>query len=132
AAFPASGVLELEQVAADRAKRELHGRFPPGFGLQDLCREHRAATAARSSGPDCRVDGHGTFAFRGGAPTMSPYMCDSLPRLFYAEDLALMIGLALVIGRSIVPLVVASIFVAYGVLALAELFGRAPGLGATP
>ncbi len=59
-------------------------------------------------------------------------MCDSLPRLFYGEDLALMIGWVLVIGRSIIPLVVTSIFVASGVLALAELFGRAPGLAATP
>lgn len=59
-------------------------------------------------------------------------MRDSLPRLFYGVGLALMIGWILILGRSIILPVVASILVAYVVLGLAELIGRAPGLGRAP
>lgn len=59
-------------------------------------------------------------------------MRDSLPRLFYGVALALMIGWILVIGRSIILPVVASVVVAYVVLGLAELIGRAPGFHAVP
>lgn len=59
-------------------------------------------------------------------------MRDSLPRLFYGVGLTLMIGWILLIGRSIILPVVASVIVAYVVLGLAELIGRAPGLAAIP
>lgn len=56
-------------------------------------------------------------------------MRDGLPRLFYGVGLALMIGWILVIGRPIILPVVASVIIAYVVLGLAELIGRAPGFG---
>ncbi|WP_347268863.1 AI-2E family transporter [Paracoccus sp. (in: a-proteobacteria)] len=59
-------------------------------------------------------------------------MGDGLARLFHGVGLALMIGWILAIGQSIILPVVMSIIIAYVVLGLAELIGRAPGLGATP
>lgn len=66
------------------------------------------------------------------AQEREPTMRDSLPRLFYGVGLTLMIGWILLIGRPIILPVVASIVVAYVVLGLAELIGRAPVLRQVP
>ncbi len=57
---------------------------------------------------------------------------DPFTRLVLGVALALMIGWILVIGRSVILPVVASVIVAYVVLGLSELIGRVPGLRRLP
>ena len=59
-------------------------------------------------------------------------MKDPFSRLVLGVALALMIGWILIIGRSVILPVVASVIVAYVVLGLSELIGRIPGLRQLP
>lgn len=59
-------------------------------------------------------------------------MKDTFTRLVLGVALTLMIGWILIIGRSVILPVVASVIVAYVVLGLSELIGRVPGLRGLP